>query len=138
MLERENPDGLLFCGDGIDDFSGLALPQHTLFVKGNCDPFCSEPVFREFTWQGVKIIMAHGHRYSVKTTTDIYLSEAFAKGAAVALYGHTHIQKAEYSGGVLMLNGGTMSRHNEYYGLLYLENGVFDCQLKRMEPRIGE
>lgn len=132
MLETEKPDGLLFCGDGIADFSTLELPEKTMFVSGNCDAFCDEPIFREFVWDNVRIIMAHGHRYSVKRTEDIYLSEALAHEANVAVYGHTHIQKASYSCGVLMLNPGTLSRNNGYYALLYLKNGVFDCRIMKL------
>lgn len=137
MLELEKPDALLFCGDGIDDFKGLELPERTLFVKGNCDFMCDEPIMREFVLEGVKIIMTHGHKYSVKTTTDIYLSEAFARDANVALYGHTHFQQASYNNGVLLLNGGTMSKNSGYYAILELENGKYDCQLKRLLPTVS-
>lgn len=132
MLELEKPDGLLFCGDGLTDLRGLDLPEKTLKVKGNCDFFSDEPLFREFAWEGVRIIMAHGHEFGVKQTTYSYLSEAYARNAAVALYGHTHYQQASSEGGVLLLNGGTMSVNSEYYALLYLENGKADCQLKRL------
>jgi len=131
MLKIEKPDALIFCGDGVDDFKGLALPQKTLFVRGNCDYFCQEPDFIEVVWEGVKIIASHGHRFAVKRTLDVYLSEAFGRGAKVALYGHNHIQHASYHAGVLMLNGGTMSRFNEFYAVLEVNNGTYDCSLKR-------
>lgn len=137
ILELEKPDALLFCGDGIDDFKGLELPERALFVKGNCDFMCDEPIMREFVLEGVKIIMTHGHKYSVKTTIDIYLSEAFARDANVALFGHTHFQQASYNNGVLLLNGGTMSKNSGYYAILELENGKYDCQLKRLLPTVS-
>lgn len=137
MLDSEKPDALLFCGDGIDDLKGLTLPEISLFVKGNCDFMCDEPLQREFVLEGVRIIMTHGHKYSVKTTTDLYLSEALAKDAAVALYGHTHYQQASYHGGVLLLNGGTMSKNSGYYAILELEKGKYDCQLKRLPPFVS-
>ncbi|MBQ2650919.1 MAG: YfcE family phosphodiesterase [Clostridia bacterium] len=139
MLEQEQPDALLFCGDGLDDLKGQKLPGKWAAVKGNCDYFCSEPDLYQDNWAGVELLMVHGHRYSVKRTEDIYLSEAFGRGAKVALYGHTHYQKASWHAGVLLLNPGTMSRYNEYYAVLTFENGMCtDCQLKRLMPRFGD
>ena len=137
MLEQEKPDGLLFCGDGLDDLRDLPLPQKWAAVRGNCDYFCDQPDLYMDVWEGVRFLMVHGHRYSVKRTEDIYLSEAFGREAKVALYGHTHYQKASWHGGLLLLNPGTMSRHNEYYAVLTLENGNVDCELKRLMPRFG-
>ncbi|MBR5284543.1 MAG: YfcE family phosphodiesterase [Clostridia bacterium] len=137
MLEQEKPDGLLFCGDGIEDFKGLPLPAKWAMVKGNNDFFCDDPGLYEDVWEGVRFMMVHGHRHSVKYTEDSVLSEAFGRSVQVALYGHTHYQKASWHGGVLLLNPGTMSRHNEYYAVLTFENGMADCQLKRLMPRFG-
>ena len=135
LLALEKPDGLLFCGDGVDDFGGVTLPAKTMFVAGNCDFFSKEPLTRELVWEGVRIFMTHGHRYMVKRTTDVLLSEGYARDAQVVLYGHTHMQSAEYHGGLLLLNPGTMSRYNQYYAILTLTNGVYDCELKQLSLR---
>lgn len=132
MLELEQPQGLLFCGDGLEDLKGLPLPEKVYAVKGNCDYFSDQPELREFVWEGVRVLMAHGHRYAVKRTEDVYLSEAFGRGAQVALYGHTHFQRASFHGGVLLLNPGSMSRYQACYAILTLENGFYDCSLQRM------
>lgn len=137
LLREEKPDALLFCGDGIEDFRGLQLPTRCAMVKGNNDFFCDAPNLYEDVWEGVRFVMVHGHRHSVKYTEDSVLSEAYGRGVQVALYGHTHYQKASWQGGVLLLNPGTMSRHNEYYAVLTFKNGTCDCQLKRLMPRLG-
>lgn len=137
MIELEKPDMVYFCGDGVGDIEGLLPPDRILAVRGNCDPLCPEPIIRETVCGGVRIVMTHGHRYSVKTTEDIFLSEALGRDAQVALYGHTHRQKASYIAGILLLNGGTMSSYNEYYALLMIENGVYDCCLKRLAQDRG-
>lgn len=137
MLELEQPQGLLFCGDGLEDFKGLPLPEKTCMVKGNCDYFSDQPELLTFTWEGVQVLMAHGHRFAVKRTKDVYLSEAFGRDARVALFGHTHQQHAACHGNVLMLNPGTMSRHQEYYAILTLKYGMCDCSLRRLPPRSG-
>ncbi len=138
MLEQERPDGLLFCGDGVEDLKGQVLPARRAAVKGNNDYFCDEPGLYEDVWEGVRFMMVHGHRHSVKYTEDSLLSEAFGRGVQVVLYGHTHYQKAAWHAGVLLLNPGTMSRHNEYYAVLTLEKGTVDCTLKRLMPRFGD
>ncbi len=136
MLLLEKPDGLIFCGDGLDDIKGIKVPDIFCAVRGNCDFFCKAPDIVDTVLAGVHIIASHGHRYAVKNTKDIYLSEAFAREAKVAVFGHTHAQVAEYHAGVLLLNPGTMSRYNEYYALLFLENGVCDCRLERLKPSL--
>ena len=74
MIELEKPDMVYFCGDGVGDIEGLLPPDRILAVRGNCDPLCPEPIIRETVCGGVRIVMTHGHRYSVKKTEDIYLS----------------------------------------------------------------
>ena len=84
-------DALLFLGDGIRDVdegtAGLVA------VRGNCDGIflgADLPQDRMLTLDGVKIFMTHGHAYSVKSGGERLLAHAYALGADIAVFGHTH------------------------------------------------
>lgn len=89
-------DALLFLGDGLRDLDtselcGLAA------VRGNCDLFSADALTeRVLTLDGVKILMTHGHTYSVKSGTERLAAHAASLGADVALFGHTHIATEKY------------------------------------------
>lgn len=126
---------ILFLGDGIREFSALAeeFPEHHFrAVRGNMDGFSlaargeEEDVFELY---GMRVMMAHGHRYGVKGGTAAYEAHARAHGARVAIYGHTHIPEARYDSetGLYIFNPGSISRPQNgrpTYGLLdILPNG---------------
>ena len=104
-----------------DAISGVlaAVPCDLLLHLGDCTADCEEPraLFPGVTiWQvagndhrdtrsgihyedvfeagGVRIFMTHGHRYHARSGPDMLCARAEAFGAALALYGHTHIAAA--------------------------------------------
>lgn len=87
-------------------------PDKTIVINGNCDLDRMGDDEKIIEAEGVKIFMCHGHRYSVKQTTDRLVYAAKERGCTVALYGHTHIAKCEEIGGVLTINPGTLSRYS--------------------------
>ncbi len=89
-------DALLFLGDGLNDFDDAC---GFVGVRGNCDfqTACGEyPYERTLIFDGVKIFITHGHKYSVKSGTEVLAAHAAALGADIALYGHTHIAREQY------------------------------------------
>lgn len=113
---------VLFLGDGIAEFSALAdeFPdRHFRAVRGNMDAFSLAARGEEeeiFELYGVRVMMAHGHRYGVKGGTAAYEAHAHAHGARVAIYGHTHIPEARYDSetGLYIFNPGSIGR--PYHG----------------------
>ena len=93
MKESKSIDALIFLGDGLRDLE-LALtlcPKLRAYsVAGNCDYGALEPTDGLAAFDGVVIFYTHGHMYGVKYDLDTLADAASARGAEVALFGHTH------------------------------------------------
>ena len=89
----------LFLGDGARDI-GEGIPKgcELLSVAGNCDVWTSlfddagneTPDERVEMIGGLRVLMMHGHKYSVKSGLGFAISRAREVGADVLLFGHTH------------------------------------------------
>lgn len=109
-VRRMRPDVLVHLGDNLRDSAELArecpeLPLHA--VPGNCDFARREPDTDTFMVGLVTVFATHGHRYSVKYGLDSLLNAAHFSGAGLVLYGHTHIARIDYYGGMTVVNPGT-------------------------------
>jgi putative phosphoesterase len=128
---------VFFLGDNVRDVEAIA-DYHTdrIFhiVTGNCDGDTMYPVTELCTVGGVKIIYTHGHHHSVKYTTAPLLEAAKKAGAKIALYGHTHIAKTEYTDGIYIVNPGSISLSregaNSYAVIDITENGIMPIIVK--------
>ena len=136
MLEavaKHKPDMVLHLGDHARDaqelrerFPALAVRS----VRGNCDLRSDAPEKLLFELEGLRILMAHGHEYSVKFTLDSLLNAAHFSGAQLALFGHTH--RAEYRnyGDLALLNPGSAGMDEMTCGLLTVEGGSWKWKLE--------
>lgn len=98
----KKPDAVIFLGDGLRDISycdGWDVPL--LCVCGNCDVFnifgsvnAEEEMF--ITLGGKRIMMTHGHNYSVKSTLTRLCMAAKRNDADIVLFGHTHQAFEQY------------------------------------------
>ena len=109
-VRRMRPDVLVHLGDNLRDSAELArefpeLPLHA--VPGNCDFARREPATDTFMAGLVTVFATHGHRYSVKYGLDSLLNAAHFSGAGLVLYGHTHIARIDYYGGMTVVNPGS-------------------------------
>ena len=103
MLERSHThrfpaDALLFLGDGLRDLSYLSDVGIPVFaVRGNCDFFGSDlPMEELLNFEGYRILMTHGDRYSVKSGESRIIGYAASRGADIVLHGHTHVPVEHY------------------------------------------
>ena len=99
--EADHIDALIFLGDGLRDLEQtLTLyPRLRAYaVAGNCDFGALEPLDGLAAFDGVVVFYTHGHMYGVKYDLDTLADAAAARGANVALFGHTHIPVAEAAG----------------------------------------
>lgn len=122
-------DAAIFLGDGLRDLD-VALTMHPRLraysVAGNCDYGALEPLEGLAAFDKVIVFYTHGHMYGVKYSLDTIADAAAARGAAVALFGHTHIPYAGQRGSVFLFNPGSCGRcysGPNTYGILKLENG---------------
>lgn len=126
-------DAVLFLGDGIKDFLGLDV-RNLFAVRGNCDFYCPDdvPTERLLTFDGVKILMMHGHTHSVKSGTARLEAYARARGADAVLYGHTHMEDERYcraedeEKGIYLFNPGSLGEprgNAPSYGVIEIKKG---------------
>lgn len=132
-VRRERPDAVIHLGDHASD--ALVIEREYPYlpvcrVKGNCDRYDTD--VREevvLTWEGVKILATHGHRYHVKSGLLSLYYAAVQAGAQVALFGHTHIPCCEESEGLWLLNPGACGRLFPTYGIIEIKNGAVQCRV---------
>ena len=90
------------------------------------DDVALEPYDGLAAFDQVIVFYTHGHMYGVKYDLDTLADAASARGAEVALFGHTHIPHAETRSGVFLFNPGSCGRcytGPNTYGILTLADG---------------
>ena len=111
-VEEEQPDMLFHLGDMVDDVTDLrsVFPDIPLVqVRGNNDWNSAVPDDERVELMGIRFFLTHGHRYSVRSTTDRLAKVARLQNCQIALYGHTHESLLEQNEGVLVGNPGSIS-----------------------------
>jgi len=78
-------------------------------VRGNNDFTKDFPTEKIIELGGKKILITHGHMYSVKSTYDLIVNHAKAFRVDACFFGHTHQQEEFYSDGILFLNPGSLA-----------------------------
>ena len=121
--------GFNLFGDGLRDLEEALTfyPKMKVYaVAGNCDFGALEPLDGLAAFDQVVIFYTHGHMYGVKYDLDTLTDAAEARGAEVALFGHTHVPVAEQHGAVCLFNPGSCGRcytGPNTYGILTLDKG---------------
>ena len=97
VIDRTNPDAILFTGDGLRDLSYVDPSCEVYAVRGNCDLVtfscavegdCPEETLVMIS--GARILLMHGHRYGVKSGLGSAIARAAERNADVLVFGHTH------------------------------------------------
>ncbi len=111
LSTRKDAVAVIFLGDGLSEmrYVDTSFPDIPFYmVPGNCDFSASGPTELLLELGGVRVLMAHGHTYQVKSTLALYLHRARELGAQVALFGHTHTPLVEYHDGIYLMNPGSV------------------------------
>ena len=123
---------IIHAGDGEQDIGDLAmyereLSQKVVFVGGNCDIRGIHERTKIVEIGGIRIFIAHGDRYEVKTDKTVIANVAKSEGCQVAIFGHSHIRFCENVEGVFLLNPGSCDIQGDKttpsYALLYISDG---------------
>lgn len=106
-LYKDEMDLWLHCGDSefaADD------PIWDTFktVRGNMDFGVGIPPSRLVDFGEEKILVVHGHTYSVGSTMVLLKDFAEEQGADVVFYGHTHIARVDQIDGIDLINPGSI------------------------------
>lgn len=124
-------DLYLHCGDLEED--PRTYPQW-LFVKGNNDWMYEMPMQRVIPYEGIRILMVHGHAFPFRGRQNAIADLAVREGCQLALYGHTHVHDDQMIEGVRVVNPGSawMSRDGRpaSYAVITVDNGIMDVELK--------
>lgn len=127
-------DYAIFLGDGIRDAETVfqEFPSVSpLIVRGNCDFFQNDyPTVRILHAGGKKILICHGHTFSVKGGRGGLVAEALHEGIDIALYGHTHLSRCDYvdenNRKFYLVNPGSIHRSHAgcgEYALIVIQGG---------------
>ena len=131
----ETPDCIVHLGDKRRDGEMLQkkfcrIPY--IGVPGNCDFAGEEPAVIVKDFQGVRILITHGHCHAVKfglLRLGLAASEA---GASVALYGHTHCAAHDLFEGIQLFNPGAASGGDPSYGVVEISDGFAACRIIKL------
>ena len=131
---------LIFLGDGLRDLAvateSIPSTMATVSVCGNCDFFSLGSLAARdeetLTVGGRRIFITHGHKYGVKGGLGTLAAAAFARGADIVLFGHTHEPHESFveidGRSIRLFNPGSVGRPHDrftHYGLLDIrDNGV--------------
>ena len=132
-IEAQSPDLVIHLGDLQEDAEeiGYAYPKLPhIHVPGNCDGWTMDPAIRLVTLEGHKILLSHGHLWSVKQGYHLAMREAQKAGADILLFGHTHVPYCEQVDGLWVMNPGAARKS---YGTIVLEHGKAECSLSPMD-----
>ena len=134
-VETEAPDSLLHLGDGERDLARVrerwpVLPIAN--VRGNCDDWTDTPLQRVFSVEGHRVFMVHGHELNVRWDRELLRLRyaAMEQGAELALFGHTHRPYLDGSGGLWVLNPGSIG--NGQYAVVTVDGDTLRPELKQV------
>jgi hypothetical protein len=138
MLEAvalETPGMILHLGDNERDCRDLEYeyPQIPLrTVRGNCDRVSAGLNIDEFTENGKRLLMTHGHLFGVKTGKNRIIDFANNKNADILLFGHTHIPHSSMNGKMAVICPGSIGDGTKSYAVVNITNGAVSFELKQL------
>ena len=116
-IAKSTPDMIIHLGDGGRDIDKIKkqFPQIPLkAVQGNCDFGSDLPETELFSVGAAKLLITHGHLFSVKWTLSSLIDEGIARGANLVMFGHTHTAIYSMAGGLHVLNPGACGAYSPH------------------------
>ncbi len=144
-LVQEAPlDMLVHCGDLFGDAqeirARLGVPM--LAVKGNCDGCFDSESYGILETEFGNILVTHGHMEDVHFNMQKLFYRAQEMGCIGAFFGHTHRSVFVETGGVYLLNPGSISRPRDgsggTFGLVVTSENELWGKIYRYEDFIGD
>ncbi|HOJ12216.1 MAG TPA: metallophosphoesterase, partial [Clostridiales bacterium] len=107
-----------------DEFPNIPIE----YIYGNSDFMIDEtPAEKVLEFEGKRIFITHGHRYSVKWDYEKLFKKAYEVSADILLFGHTHVADLVKNGRCFVLNPGSISdprdNSSESYAIIEINNG---------------
>lgn len=137
ISKNRDADLIIHLGDYFRDAQQLAdkyplIPME--YIYGNSDFMIGDvPSEKLLVYEGKKIFITHGHRYSVKWDYDNICKKAEETGADVLLFGHTHVAEVIDRGNYKVINPGSISDSRdgkaESYALIRINGEDVEAKL---------
>ncbi|MBM4762478.1 metallophosphoesterase [Bacillus sp. B15-48] len=125
LRHQQEVNQMIHCGDSelTDNHESI---NGYIAVKGNCDFYGDFPEEVIVEVAEYKILVVHGHLYSVKSSLLRLSYRAEELGANIVCFGHSHLLGAEMIKDVLFINPGSVrlprGRRERTYVILELTN----------------
>jgi putative phosphoesterase len=135
-----NSDGIdmvIHLGDYFRDaqkLSGMFPGILIEYIYGNSDFMIDNvPAEKMLEYEGKRIFITHGHRYSVKWNYDKLCRKAEEMNADVLLFGHTHVADIVKKDSYYLINPGSISdprdSSSESYVIIEIDGGKVSPRL---------
>ena len=117
VLEKVKPiDMMIHCGDieRDEEYLRMIAGCPVYMVSGNND--WGLALDRELMIQigKYRVMVTHGHHYSVYYDLNALAQVAKDKGADVVMFGHTHVPAIERIDGITLVNPGSLTLPRQY------------------------
>ena len=112
VVEKVAPiDLLIHLGDfeGGEDYIRSLVTCDIEMVAGNNDFFNRLPKDRVIKIGKYTVMLTHGHRYGVNSSTYDIREEAIRNKADIVMFGHTHVPMIDLQGEVWAINPGSLA-----------------------------
>ena len=135
-LGQEQPDAMLFLGDGERDLTAVykRFPNLPVYaVQGNCDYFSDLPQWLTCELDGIPVLFTHGHLFGVKRDLIELEDAARSVGARIVLFGHTHEAYLREDEALTVLNPGSIGDYGENtYAVIETDRGSFTVRIEEI------
>lgn len=129
-----NIDAFWFLGDYAKDLFVLkrATSREIVAVRGNCDMNSNLPEELILEMFGKKIMLTHGHKYSVKNQLNSLFYKAKTESIDLVCFGHTHCAFNEETEGVILFNPGSPTSPRGPFkrsvGIVNVNQDIISCE----------
>ncbi len=142
VMQKERPfDALVHCGDieGQEHQLQKLAGCPCYMVTGNNDWASRLSREIETFFEGRRVFITHGHRYGVSLGTERIREEAESRRVDICLFGHTHRPLLETTGGLTLMNPGSLSYPRQMgrkptYGIIETRpDGSLRCDIRQLD-----
>ena len=128
-------DLVIHLGDYMEDARHLEriLQTEVIAVKGNMDGSYSPDDYKIVETEFGKLLLTHGNMDNVKMSPLNLIYRAQELGCKAALFGHTHKPAYEETGGIYLVNPGSLSQPRDgsegSYAIIHTSPDDFNCAI---------